>query len=156
VFDSEASAEAWFRENDPEGVAPSSMKFRPIAKSLCAVLRSPNFLLAVHGLRLSISCSTDQVARQSIEQLPLGCVSRKVANQPAFRCVLAELFQMVEIVLNDPCLPRRIYRQEPSYQHNIWVMCGRRPRCKENLTFGLRSGASHVSGLFARHHDRWP
>ena len=36
------------------------------------------------------------------------------------------------------------------------VMCGRRPRCKENLTFGLRSGASHVSGLFARHHDRWP
>jgi len=38
----------------------------------------------------------------------------------------------------------------------IRVMCGRRPRCKENLMFGLRSGASHVSGLFARHHDRWP
>ena len=38
----------------------------------------------------------------------------------------------------------------------LWVMCGRRPRCKKNLTFGLRSGASHVSGLFARHHDRWP
>ena len=38
----------------------------------------------------------------------------------------------------------------------VWVMCGRRPRCKKNLTFGLRSGASHVSGLFARHHDRWP
>jgi glucose dehydrogenase len=37
-----------------------------------------------------------------------------------------------------------------------WVMCGRRPHCKEILTFGLRSGASHVSGLFARHHDRWP
>ena len=37
-----------------------------------------------------------------------------------------------------------------------WVMCGRRPHCKRNLTFGLRSGASHVSGLFARHHDRWP
>ena len=36
------------------------------------------------------------------------------------------------------------------------VMCGRRPRCKKKLTFGLRSGASHVSGLFARHHDRWP
>jgi hypothetical protein len=36
------------------------------------------------------------------------------------------------------------------------VMCGRRPHCKKNLTFGLRSGASHVSGLFARHHDRWP
>ena len=35
-------------------------------------------------------------------------------------------------------------------------MCGRRPHCKEILTFGLRSGASHVSGLFARHHDRWP
>ena len=32
------------------------------------------------------------------------------------------------------------------------VMCGRRPHCKEILTFGLRSGASHVSGLFARHH----
>jgi hypothetical protein len=38
----------------------------------------------------------------------------------------------------------------------IRVMCGRRPRCKKNLTFGLRSGASHVSGLFARHHDRRP
>ena len=38
----------------------------------------------------------------------------------------------------------------------LQVMCGRRPRCKKNLTFGLRSGASHVSGLFARHHDRWP
>lgn len=37
-----------------------------------------------------------------------------------------------------------------------WVMCGRRPHCKKNLAFGLRSGASHVSGLFARHHDRWP
>jgi pimeloyl-ACP methyl ester carboxylesterase len=37
-----------------------------------------------------------------------------------------------------------------------WIMCGRRPLCKKNLTFGLRSGASHVSGLFARHHDRWP
>lgn len=24
------------------------------------------------------------------------------------------------------------------------------------LAFCLRSGASHVSGLFARHHDRWP
>jgi|GraSoiStandDraft_30_1057271.scaffolds.fasta_scaffold936483_2 hypothetical protein len=36
------------------------------------------------------------------------------------------------------------------------VMCGRRPHCKRNLTCGLRSGASHVSGLFARHHDRWP
>jgi hypothetical protein len=31
------------------------------------------------------------------------------------------------------------------------VMCGRRPRCKRNLACGLWSGASHVSGLFARH-----
>jgi hypothetical protein len=38
----------------------------------------------------------------------------------------------------------------------VRVMCGRRPRCKKNLTCSLRSGASHVSGLFARHHDRWP
>ena len=38
----------------------------------------------------------------------------------------------------------------------LWLMCGRRPPCKRNLTFGLRSGASHVSGLFARRHDRWP
>jgi site-specific recombinase XerD len=30
-------------------------------------------------------------------------------------------------------------------------MCGRRPRCKRNLAFGLRSGASHVSGLLMRH-----
>jgi hypothetical protein len=29
-------------------------------------------------------------------------------------------------------------------------MCGRRPRCKSNLTYGLRSGASHVSGLLSR------
>jgi hypothetical protein len=29
-------------------------------------------------------------------------------------------------------------------------MCGRRPRCKRNLTCGLRSGASHVSGLLSR------
>ena len=36
------------------------------------------------------------------------------------------------------------------------AMCGRRPHCKKNLTFAWRSGASHVSGLFARHHDRWP
>ena len=42
------------------------------------------------------------------------------------------------------------------HRDTAWVMCGRRPRCKKNLTFGLRSGASHVSGLFARHHDRWP
>ena len=35
-------------------------------------------------------------------------------------------------------------------------MCGRRPRCKRNLTCGLRSGASHVSGLLSRLHDRWP
>jgi hypothetical protein len=41
-------------------------------------------------------------------------------------------------------------------QINLMVMCGRRPHCKKNLAFGLRSGASHVSGLFARHHDRWP
>jgi hypothetical protein len=34
------------------------------------------------------------------------------------------------------------------------VMCGRRPRVKGFLAFGLRSGASHVSGLFARH--TWP
>jgi hypothetical protein len=32
----------------------------------------------------------------------------------------------------------------------VWAMCGRRPRCKGNLAIGLRSGASHVSGLFAR------
>ena len=32
----------------------------------------------------------------------------------------------------------------------VGVMCGRRPHCKRNLTFGSRSGASHVSGLFAR------
>jgi hypothetical protein len=38
----------------------------------------------------------------------------------------------------------------------IRVMCGRRPRCKRILAFGLRSGASHVSGLFVRRHDRWP
>ena len=37
-----------------------------------------------------------------------------------------------------------------------WYMCGRRPRCKRNLTFSSRSGASHVSGLFMRRHDRWP
>jgi hypothetical protein len=37
-----------------------------------------------------------------------------------------------------------------------WVMIRRHPRCKKNLTFGLRSGTSHVSGLFARYHDRWP
>ena len=30
------------------------------------------------------------------------------------------------------------------------VMCGRRPRVKGFLAFCLRSGASHVSGLFAR------
>lgn len=29
-------------------------------------------------------------------------------------------------------------------------MCGRRPCCKRILAFGPRSGASHVSGLFAR------
>jgi hypothetical protein len=29
-------------------------------------------------------------------------------------------------------------------------MCGRRPRCKENLACGLRSGAGHVSGLLMR------
>ena len=40
--------------------------------------------------------------------------------------------------------------------NEVRVMCGRRPHCKKNLTFGSRSGASHVSGLFARHHDRWP
>jgi hypothetical protein len=32
----------------------------------------------------------------------------------------------------------------------IGFMCGRRPRCKRNLTCGLRSGASHVSGLLSR------
>jgi hypothetical protein len=37
-----------------------------------------------------------------------------------------------------------------------WVMSGRRPHCKENLMCCLRSGASHVSGLFARCRDRWP
>ena len=31
-----------------------------------------------------------------------------------------------------------------------WYMCGRRLRCKRILAFSLRSGASHVSGLFAR------
>ena len=36
------------------------------------------------------------------------------------------------------------------------VMCGRRPHCKRNLACGLRSGASHVSGLLMRSHDRWP
>ena len=30
-------------------------------------------------------------------------------------------------------------------------MCGRRPHCKRNLACGLRSGASHVSGLLVRH-----
>jgi hypothetical protein len=34
------------------------------------------------------------------------------------------------------------------------VMCGRRPRVKGFLAFSLRSGASHVSGLFARR--TWP
>jgi hypothetical protein len=33
-------------------------------------------------------------------------------------------------------------------------MCGRRPRVKGYLTISLRSGASHVSSLFARH--AWP
>jgi len=37
-----------------------------------------------------------------------------------------------------------------------WYMCGRRPRCKRILTLSLRSGASHVSGLLVRRHDRWP
>ena len=31
-----------------------------------------------------------------------------------------------------------------------WYMCGRRLRCKRILAFCLRSGASHVSGLFVR------
>jgi hypothetical protein len=35
---------------------------------------------------------------------------------------------------------------------HVWTT----PALQEELTFGLRSGASHVSGLFARHHDRWP
>jgi hypothetical protein len=35
-------------------------------------------------------------------------------------------------------------------QRELRVMCGRRPRCKRTLAFCLRSGASHVSGLFAR------
>jgi hypothetical protein len=30
---------------------------------------------------------------------------------------------------------------------HVWTT----PRCKKNLTLGLRSGAGHVSGLFARH-----
>jgi hypothetical protein len=47
-----------------------------------------------------------------------------------------------------------------SYQYSRFVtarvMFGRRPRCKRKLAFWLRSGASHVSGLFARRLDRWP
>ena len=35
-------------------------------------------------------------------------------------------------------------------------MCGRRPRCKRNLACGLRSGASHVSGLLLRHMTAGP
>lgn len=51
--------------------------------------------------------------------------------------------------------PFQLHSESASY-FGLGVMCGRRPHCKKNLTFGLRSGASHVSGLFARHHDRWP
>lgn len=36
------------------------------------------------------------------------------------------------------------------------VMFGRRTCCKRKLAFWLRSGASRVSGLFARRQDRWP
>src|SRR5262245_52845116 len=53
-------------------------------------------------------------------------------------------------------LAARTRRRKVTRECRIWVMCGRRPRCKGILAFGLRSGASHVSGLFVRRHDRWP
>ena len=67
------------------------------------------------------------------------------------------------LILNCPRLPGRTARikldQVPAFigmRRPEWVMSGRRSHCKKNLAFCLRSGASHVSGLFARCHDRWP
>ena len=48
-------------------------------------------------------------------------VSREVANQPAFRRVLAELFRMVEIVLHNPCPPSADFAVKNSH---INVTCG--------------------------------
>jgi hypothetical protein len=45
-------------------------------------------------------------------------------------------------------------RPSPPTFSTASVMCGRRPRVKGFLAFSERSGASHVSGLFARR--PWP
>src|SRR5215467_9225838 len=55
-----------------------------------------------------------------------------------------------------PAVPKNLVHLPEKPFSTASVMGGRRPRCKKNLTFGLRSGSSHVSGLFARYHDRWP
>ena len=47
--------------------------------------------------------------------------------------------------------PEPIRSSFSDHDVRTWVMCGRRPRVKGSfLAFCLRSGASHVSGLFAR------
>ena len=49
----------------------------------------------------------------------------------------------------DPAEDRQRPRVDSSHPY-IWVICGRRPYCKRNLAWRVRSGASHVSGLFVR------
>jgi hypothetical protein len=48
-------------------------------------------------------------------------------------------------------MPTQCSQTEMDFGSSGGRMCGRRPRCKGFLAFCLRSGASHVSGLFARH-----
>ena len=78
------------------------------------------------------------------------CRSLRPILKPACLIDMAKLPHLHDAASPLACSPASILDRA------IWIMCGRRPRCKKNLTFGLRSGASHVSGLFARQHDRWP
>jgi len=50
-----------------------------------------------------------------------------------------------------PTRPTRVARISSGW---VVSMYGRRPRCKENLTFSELVGCSHVFGLFVRH--AWP
>jgi hypothetical protein len=130
----------------PKGNSDQSWLLRPWDTGLCALKLTLHHAVG-EGHKIALA------RRRKLNDCPSDLLSafvvirRKPKNKRGGGKCLIHNFDVFGL---EGCSPQEsdyFHKVVPELPGNIWVMYGRRPRCKRNLTISEAFGCGHVFGL---------
>ena len=108
---------------------------------------------AIRGQARSIAARSNELGKSTASEMrALAGAVAIPPNQAGFSCYDPTLAERLRQAASQAEVPTTFALRDAAFK--VVSMYGRRPRCKENLTFSELVGCSHVFGLFVRH--AWP